>query len=278
MAERLTHWPLRAKVTVAVLSIVLAMVVGIGSARQGSDNEGFTAALPPSSTSSAPPASPTSTMVATAPESVPPSTAPTAPPFGPFTPPPPPATPTGESAGSASALLAELRIVDGAVSPPGYSRDLFPTWLDLDGNGCDAREDTLIAESVVTAEVNHSDGCDVVSGHWVSIYDGVEVREPSELDVDHLVPLAEAWRSGANGWDAARRAAFANDLTFADHLIAVTASTNRSKSDSPPNEWRPPRGETWCRYATAWVNVKATWSLSATTTERHALGQMLDTC
>ena len=259
--------------------MILALVVGVGSARQDADNEGLTAARPPSSTSSAPPpSSSTSTVVATAPESVTPSTAPSAPPSGPPAPPPAPAPPTGEGAGSAGALLAQLRIVDGAASPAGYSRDLFPTWLDLDGNGCDAREDTLIAESVVTAQVNHSDGCDVVSGHWFSIYDGVEITEPSELDVDHLVPLAEAWRSGAHGWDGARRAAFANDLTFADHLIAVTASTNRSKSDSPPNEWRPPRRETWCRYASAWVDVKATWSLSATTPERDALGQMLDTC
>jgi len=162
-------------------------------------------------------------------------------------------------------------------SPPGYSRDLFPTWLDLDGNGCDAREDTLVAESLVTATVSDS-GCEVLDGRWLSIYDGVEITESSDLDVDHLVPLAEAWRSGASGWDTTRRMAFANDLSFPNHLIAVTASTNRSKSDSPPNEWRPPRQESWCRYATAWVTIKLTWSLTATTAERDALGQMLDTC
>ncbi len=174
-------------------------------------------------------------------------------------------------------MLAELRIVDDAAPASGYSRELFPTWLDLDDNGCDAREDTLVAESLVTATVSAS-GCEVLGGRWLSIYDGVEVSEPSDLDVDHLVPLAEAWRSGASTWETARRAAFANDLSFPDHLIAVTATTNRSKSDSPPNEWRPPRQGSWCRYARAWVSVKVTWSLSATTAERNALGQMLDTC
>ncbi len=174
-------------------------------------------------------------------------------------------------------MLAELRIVDDAAPASGYSRELFPTWLDLDDNGCDAREDTLLAESLVTATVSAS-GCEVLGGRWLSIYDGVEVSEPSDLDVDHLVPLAEAWRSGASTWETARRAAFANDLSFPDHLIAVTATTNRSKSDSPPNEWRPPRQGSWCRYARAWVSVKVTWSLSATTAERNALGQMLDTC
>ncbi len=118
----------------------------------------------------------------------------------------------------------------------------------------------------------------MISGRWLSIYDGVEVSDPSELDVDHLVPLAEAWRSGAHAWETDRRAAFANDLSYPDHLIAVTGATNRSKSDSPPNEWRPPLRSTWCRYATAWVTVKTTWSLTVTTAERDALGQMLDTC
>jgi hypothetical protein len=273
--QELTHWPLRAKVTVAALAVVLFVVLGVGSVRQEADNERLTAGRPPSSTTVALPSSSSTTLVPTASEPVPPSTAPTT---APTTAPPSPAPPpTAPSDGSAGALLAQLRIVDAATSPPGYSRDLFPTWLDLDGNGCDAREDTLIAESLVTAQVNHS-GCEVVSGRWLSIYDGLEITEPSDLDVDHLVPLAEAWRSGAHAWDPPRRAAFANELAFPDHLIAVTASTNRSKSDSPPNQWRPPQEQIWCRYATAWVSVKRTWALTVTTPERDALGQMLDTC
>lgn len=171
--------------------------------------------------------------------------------------------------------LAALRIDDQQVSTAGYSRDLFPTWLDLDGNGCDAREDTLTVESLAPVARN---GCDVTAGEWVSIYDGVATTDPSILDVDHIVPLAEAWRSGAHAWEGDRRARFANDLDYPDHLIAVTASSNRSKGDSPPNEWRPPDESSWCRYATAWVRVKVTWDLSGTTAEREALGQMLATC
>ena len=261
--ERLTYWPLRAKITVAVLVMVLVLIVAVGTARQELD-EVATGPLPVSTTPSSTP--PSSATTATSPplDSVPPPS--TAPP------------PTATSNEGVHAFLAQLQVVDAAFSSPGYSRDLFPTWLDLDGNGCDAREDTLIVESLVTVEMDLHDGCDVVAGRWLSIYDGVEVSEPSDLDVDHLVPLAEAWRSGAHGWEPARRAAFANDLTFADHLIAVTASTNRSKSDSPPNEWRPPRHESWCRYAGAWVTVKRTWTLSVTAHERDALGQMLETC
>jgi hypothetical protein len=122
------------------------------------------------------------------------------------------------------------------------------------------------------------DGCDVVAGRWTSVYDGVVVTDPSQLDVDHMVPLAEAWRSGASTWDGTRRARFANLLDDPDHLVAVTATTNRSKSDSPPDQWRPGREQTWCWYATAWITIKVAWSLTATTSERDALGQMLDTC
>lgn len=122
-------------------------------------------------------------------------------------------------------------------------------------------------------------GCDVTAGEWVSIYDGATTTtDPSTFDVDHMVPLAEAWRSGAHGWDPELRARFANHLDEPDHLIAVTASSNRSKGDRPPNEWRPPAQSSWCRYATAWIQVKVTWDLSGTTAERDALGQMLATC
>jgi hypothetical protein len=182
----------------------------------------------------------------------------------PTTTPPPPTRPD----------LARL-VIDDAAPPGGYDRDLFPTWLDLDLNGCDARDDTLSAESEVPVQ---RDGCDVFAGRWTSVYDGVVVTDPGQLDVDHMVPLAEAWRSGADDWDGERRARFANSLDDPDHLVAVTAATNRSKSDSPPDRWRPDRQDSWCWYATAWITIKVSWSLTATTGERDALGQMLDTC
>ena len=169
-----------------------------------------------------------------------------------------------------------LLSISNANYHPGYTRDLFPTWLDLDGNGCDARQDSLLAESLTPPVV--SSDCVVVSGQWRSIYDDVSTTNPADLDVDHLVPLGEAWRSGAYAWAGSQRTDFANDTVDPDHLIAVTSSSNRSKSDSPPNEWRPPDEQSWCRYATAWIEVKLKWSLTATTAERDALGQMLDQC
>lgn len=175
--------------------------------------------------------------------------------------------------------LGALQVNDIPATTAGYSRDLFPSWLDLDGNGCDTRQEVLLEEAEGPVQRDpYGDCATVIAGDWTSIYDGRHVTDPSELDVDHLVPLAEAWRSGAHAWEPERRALFANHLDEPDHLIAVTASTNRSKSDSPPDEWRPPVEASWCRYATAWVRVKVTWGLTATTVERDALGQMLNTC
>ena len=100
----------------------------------------------------------------------------------------------------------------------------------------------------------------------------------ADLDVDHLVPLAEAWRSGAHAWDDARRRAFANDLDEPDALVAVTATSNRQKGDKDPAGWLPPRREQWCWYASAWIRVKAKWDLTADPDEAAALRQVLASC
>lgn len=192
----------------------------------------------------------------------------------------PPPTTTSQPPTPPVPDLQALQINDAPATTAGYSRDLFPTWLDFDNDGCDTRQEVLVEEAEGPVQRDPYAGrCPtVIAGDWTSIYDGVRLTEPGELDVDHLVPLAEAWRSGAHAWDAERRARFANHLDERDHLIAVTASSNRSKGDSPPNVWRPPAQNSWCRYATAWVQVKVTWALTATSAERNALGQMLASC
>ena len=105
-----------------------------------------------------------------------------------------------------------------------------------------------------------------------------EGAQGSLLDIDHMVPLANAHRSGGHAWDTARRAAFANHLALADALIAVSASANRSKGDRSPDQWLPPAASSHCRYATAWVDVKYHWSLTVTNTEKATLEQLLSRC
>jgi len=166
--------------------------------------------------------------------------------------------------------------VIGVEQRSGYDRDLFDHWSDLDNNGCDTRQDVLAAESLIP--VTTTNGCRVATGSWFSHFDGVTVTNPSSLDIDHLVPLAEAWDSGAWAWDATTRKRFANDVDDARSLIAVTASTNRSKSDRDPTDWLPPLTSYRCTYVSDWVAVKARWGLSVDQAEHETLVAVLSEC
>ncbi len=163
------------------------------------------------------------------------------------------------------------------VRPPGtmdgYSRDLFPHWSTLQ-DSCDTREVVLKRDG---EGVRTDDECDAVSGTWRSPYDDGVWTDASDVDIDHMVPLAEAWRSGARGWSDERREAFANDLKR-PQLWAVTDNVNQSKGDSPPDEWKPERRTYWCTYAGHWVTVKHHYELSVTEAEKKALTGMLDRC
>jgi hypothetical protein len=151
----------------------------------------------------------------------------------------------------------------------GYSRELFHLWIDADHDGCDTRREVLIAEAVVAPVV--SDGCILTGGTWLSYYDGKTFTDPAALDIDHVVPLAEAWDSGASTWTAARREAYANDLGVPWALVAVSAASNRSKGDQDPATWLPPSPAATCTYLAAWVEVKIRWSLSIDPLERTAI-------
>jgi hypothetical protein len=158
----------------------------------------------------------------------------------------------------------------------GYDRDLFRHWIDADGDGCNTRREVLIAEAKVKPTV--SGDCDLVGGEWYSVYDQVTTNNPSDFDVDHFVPLKEAWDSGAYAWSSDKRKEFANDLGFGGSLIAVTASSNRSKSDRDPADWMPANNGYHCRYITNWVKVKIRWGLSVDPTELATLKQRAQSC
>lgn len=178
---------------------------------------------------------------------------------------------TNGAAGQAAALLDELTVADSG-SMRGYSRDRFPHWRRT-GKNCDIR-DTVLARD---GEDVRFDGCNVVGGRWLSRYDNRTLTDPSEVDIDHMVPLANAWRSGANNWDDERRGEFANDLER-PQLFAVSRSSNRAKGDQDPSQWKPPNRDDWCAYAQDWIAVKHHWQLSVTVSEKAALADMLETC
>jgi hypothetical protein len=168
--------------------------------------------------------------------------------------------------------LDALRVAKWA-SMAGYSRERFPHW-SAQGDGCDTRDVVLrrSGEAVLTTAE-----CRITQGSWLSPYDGRATSDPQDLDIDHMVPLANAWRTGAAKWTDAAREDFANDLVRPE-LIAVTSSTNRSKGDQDPSQWRPPKLSYWCEYAQQWVAVKTYWKLSVTALEKAALKDMLGTC
>ena len=185
---------------------------------------------------------------------------------------------TAGSEGAVAELLSRLEALP--VRPEqrsGYDRDLFDHWVDADGDRCDARREVLIAEAVVVPRVGSS--CSLSGGQWYSVYDGAtETGTGSGFDVDHLVPLAEAWDSGAYGWDSGTRRRYANDLGYEHSLVAVSASSNRQKGASDPAEWLPPDASVRCWYAEAWIAVKTRWELSVDSTELGALRALISQC
>lgn len=162
----------------------------------------------------------------------------------------------------------------GTENRTGYSRDLFRHWVDADGDGCDTRDEVLIAEADVAPTVGSD--CSLSGGRWYSYYEGASQTDPSALDIDHMVPLAEAWDSGARTWTSTRREAYANDLGDSRTLVGVTASYNRSKGDQDAAEWLPPINQ--CRYVKDWVAAKIRWSLTADSTEVAALRDVASVC
>ncbi|MGW0463891.1 HNH endonuclease family protein [Streptomyces sp. NPDC003027] len=182
------------------------------------------------------------------------------------------APPTPVSAATARTYLASLTVkAEGSSS--GYSRDLFPHWITQSG-ACNTREVVLERDGV---NVVRDSSCAAVSGSWYSEYDGATWTAASDLDIDHVVALAEAWRSGANSWTTSQRQAFANDLTR-PQLIAVTDNVNQAKSDLDPAEWMPSRTAYRCTYARMWVHVKYYWKLSVDSAEKSALQSVLNGC
>jgi hypothetical protein len=178
--------------------------------------------------------------------------------------------PSTAQAVPAPQLLGSLTV--RAEGNAGYDRDLFDHWIDADRNSCDTRQEVLLRQNRAPVKA-----CNDKAGSWYSVYDGVSSDTASSFDIDHMVPLAEAWGSGARGWDEATRTAFANDL-YGYSLIAVTASSNRSKSDRDPAEWLPTRTAYRCTYLARWVAVKYRWRLAVDANEKAAIRSGAKSC
>jgi hypothetical protein len=182
------------------------------------------------------------------------------------------ATPPGIPSTATAESDLDALVVSAEGSMAGYSRALFPHWITVSGT-CNARETVLRRDG---SDVSVDAACRATSGSWFSEYDAVTLTSPASVDIDHVVPLAEAWRSGAALWTTSRRQSFANDLAD-PQLIAVSAASNRAKSDEDPSAWQP-RAPYACTYARMWIASKHAWGLSLQPEEKSALQSMLSTC
>jgi hypothetical protein len=159
-----------------------------------------------------------------------------------------------------------------------YDRKLWPHWIDADHDCQDARVEVLIAEAYEPVEFEDTRRCEVARGRWQCPYTGDLIAEAYLLDVDHLVPLANAHRSGAASWTEAERRRYANDLEHPEHLVAVEHTANRSKGDKGPEAWLPPMEDARCGYVRDWVTIKERWGLSKSDAEAAAIANALEIC
>jgi uncharacterized protein DUF1524 len=201
----------------------------------------------------------------------------------------------------AAATQALQRLpVAPAADIAGYDRDcgrghgcvFGPAWSDdveVAGghNGCDTRND-LLNRDLQAGEVDGAPApkrlrepghCVVIEGVLADPYTGKTIHFTKEqagaVQIDHVVPLADAWRAGAAGWDPNRRRNFANDPL---NLLVVDGATNQGKGDATADEWLPPNNAYHCEYARVVVTVKTQYQLSVTAPEQAALQTTLAQC
>ncbi|KRF17087.1 hypothetical protein ASG90_07080 [Nocardioides sp. Soil797] len=156
----------------------------------------------------------------------------------------------------------------------GYERTKFKLWIDADGDGCNTRNEVLLEEA--DDAPTRSGTCTLNGGRWFSYYDRVSWYATSDIDIDHVVPLAEAWDSGARTWTASVREAYANDLGDHRSLVGVTDNVNQTKSDQDIAEWLPKYDK--CRYLREFVAVKHRWRLSVDSAEKSAMSSLAASC
>lgn len=182
--------------------------------------------------------------------------------------------------GAAADVLATLP-VKGRAPRAGYSRDQFgEAWLDVDRDGCDQRNQ-ILARDLVDERFRRGSRCEVSTGQLVDPYTGSTVgfrrgpRTSDDVQVDHVVPLSNAWQTGAQQLPRRTREQLANDPL---NLIATIGELNQTKSDSDAATWLPPALGYRCPYVARQVAVKARYRLWVTAAERNAILRVPQDC
>lgn len=172
-------------------------------------------------------------------------------------------------------ILDGIRIEPESEDP--YNRSYYQHWTDDDDNCLDVRQEVLKAESLVPVELR-GDGCMVIGGLWFDPYTGFTFSDPTDVQIDHMVPLQEAHRSGGYAWSPKKRRTYANDTDNPGHLIAVHGGTNASKGSRDIAHWLPPNEDFLCAYVITWVAIKRKWGLSVDPDEAAAIQDIEARC
>ena len=176
-------------------------------------------------------------------------------------------------------MLQEIEVAP-VGSMAGYSREEFPHWAadgtefgwDEPDGSCDVRDDALIRDGT---GIEIDEDCSFTSGKWLDPYTGTTLEEPEDVDIDHVVPLANAWRAGAVGWDKSQREKYANDPGV---LLSADDAANQTKGDKGPEAWLPPNTDYRCEYARRWISIKRQWKLTVNIKEKATLENLLQGC
>src|ERR687889_728226 len=183
-----------------------------------------------------------------------------------------PGAPAAPSASAAREMLRGL-LVAPVRSMAGYSREEFPHWAadgtefgwDEPDGSCDVRDDALIRDG---SGVEVDEDCSITAGEWLDPFTGATLTDSEDVDIDHIVPLANAWRSGADEWDEIQRETYANAPGV---LLSVDDAANQTKGDKGPEAWLPPNADYRCEYARRWIWIKHEWNLTVNEQEQATL-------
>jgi hypothetical protein len=200
-----------------------------------------------------------------------------------------PGTSTGAAPVAKNQALQDLTSIKVANSANvSYDRSQWKHWISQGSSCWDTRDQVLYRDAIKDNSLvltnssgktvtNVKDACTVKAGTWSDPYTGNKVTDPRALDIDHVIPLGYAADHGGQAWNAAKKQAYANDISNSYHLRAVGASPNRAKGDRGPSEWKPYAGDS-CNYATSWVEISKNYGLSASAADVKVLKDMLATC
>ncbi|MEK2646051.1 HNH endonuclease family protein [Bdellovibrio sp. BCCA] len=166
----------------------------------------------------------------------------------------------------------------GDVNEPYNRQKHFGTWVnDRRDNTCyNTRAKVLIRDSSIPVDFR-TNGCTVSSGKWSDPYGGRDYTSAGDMQIDHFVPLKNAYISGAYKWNGQKRCLYANFLGNDFHLLAVYGKENTSKSDKTPEGYMPPNTAYQCQYIAQWLKVKLIWSLGLTPPEKETVLELLRT-